>query len=614
MAETNQSFFKRVFPFLDSSSKDEAILALQEQINKMQAEGYIDPQLLALSKEFSEALKQNRTISSGMVASAYAAVYTKVANTRRKLIREVDQISMFYLVDVIVSQLVEDSLSPEIGTGKVLRLKGKSDEIQKEIDMLVNKYLIDSALPLAVTPDIIKYGEYYLGTKVNPSKENSKEEQPKENIETKENIYDPGTDGRMKALLKSDNPSKSDGVKGKDEYGLTDLTDDVDQTSVIALTTYGDTEGYIHEERPLSGILRKKEPADFIRFALSSQRVRVDLAQEFNISPEKLREIGIPRFLRVGKSIIHPILSKLKELELLEAMVPATKLSKMSNGSLVGVQVPAGYDIEKAIEAAKKVEGTLNSKIGVDMRSGEMTVERITSAAGRYKVVPLFGDKGSLQRMDYQTDEPDELLNTNKDLRETILSSAGIPAEIVFGGDGTTGREMLKKYSRYLRRLKAIQKAVEEGIRQIIYIHLVNKGIKFTAEDVTIEFCNKLIEIDNLDKLEYMDTTIGMINNIKQFVFDMANPEINPGFAKNVRVKEFITFLNTQLNIIGFNNLIDIDNVGKEKDADGLPNTPPSPDATGNYLGPNATPAGAATVAATAPVVASNQKFRSTNV
>ena len=52
---------------------------------------------------------------------------------------------------------------------------------------------------------------------------------------------------------------------------------------------------------------------------------------------------------------LHPeiYMSKIKELELLEQLVPATKISKLSNGTILGMQVPPNYNVEKGLAAAK---------------------------------------------------------------------------------------------------------------------------------------------------------------------------------------------------------------------------------------------------------------------
>jgi hypothetical protein len=542
-------------------------------------EGYRinDPVLIAQSLAIKEALKSGNgrrdMITDFHVAAAYGAVYMKVAETRKKLIREVDKMRVFYMVDVILTQLVEDALAPQIGTGDVLSISSDRPELQKEIDYLEEKFDLDQ-VAMILAPDICAYGEYTLKTVINPHPDviaaKEREEQENESF----NELTPGGGGPSPtgtnpnyAPYSGQDPSRPQIQKNleqpqidpNEEYGLIDLLDNLDQGSVVGLTKWNTPEGYLIGDAGSGknpGNIKRAEPADFVKFSLNSARVKVDIFKEFNIKkehlPKELKEI--PKFIRVGKSMIYGIVSKLKELELLEALVPATKLSKLSNGTLVGVQVPPGYDIEKAIEATKQIEGLMNKKVGVDPILEEITIENIMGTAGRLKAVPIFGDTGRLQKLDYKQDEPDDLLASVTDIRKVICASIGIPYELLFEGESAKG-EILKKYARYLRKLKAIQKTIEEGIRQIVYIHLANKGYKFDTQDIKVEFYNKLIEIDNLDKLEFIDTTVGLIRNVKDFVMEMADRTQHPAIADQVDVVGFMRWMNEQLNVVGFNNL-----------------------------------------------------------
>lgn len=570
--------------FKSKPSPNELNIKVWEELQKTKAElndykehGTSDPALLAQAQMIREALKANKdNITDYHVTAAFAAIYMRVAETRKKLIKEVDKMRQFYMVDVIVGQLTEDALAPQVGTGDVLFASSDRPELQKEIDYLDEKFDFDQ-MALTLCPDILAYGEYTLATQINPhpkvlqknplaGTEGLTEDYlpsagtsiaPGGTVQPPASPY-PGRDTSQTAK-----PSYLDGPQPSadtQEYGLIDLLDNVDQAGVVALSKWGSPEGYLvaatgDGKNPSQ--VKKMEAADFVKFSLSSMRIKLDVFKEWGIRKDKLPQDlqNLPKHIRVGKSQIYGAISKLKELELLEALVPATKLSKLSNGSLVGVKVPAGYDISKALEAAKQVEGLINKKIGVDPILQEITVENIMATAGRLKAVPIFGETGTLQKLDYKQDEPDDLLASVTDIRKTVLTSAGIPYGLIYGGEENRG-EILKKYARYLRKLRSIQKALEEGLRQIIYIHLSNKGYEFTGEDIKIEFYNKLIEIDNLDKLEFVDATIGLLKNATEFFNDLADRTKNPAYADQINITGFLKFLNEQLNTIGFHDVV----------------------------------------------------------
>ena len=515
-------------------SNGQEIVQLRELVEELKEKSKLDPSMIAVFEAMKDRNQQG-TVSDYVIAAAFRSIHLRLADSRKKIIREVDNIRSFYLVDAIIAQLTSDALTPEIGSGAVLYASSGKEHIQAEIDALEEKFDFDQIVT-TITPDMLCYGDYTLSTSVHASKE------------SQEKIKDESLKG-----------STNEEYLDSSEFGLLDIDDDVEQGTVIPLTKFQTLTGYLIQDNER---ITRKEPADYVKFSLGSQRLRIDLHKEFNLdklhNKEWLKEV--PRYVRIGRSVIYPILSKLKELELLEAMIPATKLAKLTSGTLIGVQVPAGYDIQQAMEACKKIEGLINQKVGVDPVRGDLTIENILAVAGKLKCIPIFGDKGQLTKLDYKQDEPDDLTNSAKDIRELICSSIGIPYELIFGGDGTK-TELLKRYARYLRLLKQIQKAVEEGVRQIIYIHLANKGIDFNAEDINVEFTNKLIEIDNLDRLEFADTTISLLANLKNFVMDLAATE-SP-INKRVKLAAFVDFLNDQLTTVGLGGLIDVDGDGE---------------------------------------------------
>lgn len=217
----------------------------------------------------------------------------------------------------------------------------------------------------------------------------------------------------------------------------------------------------------------------------------------------------------------------------------------------MSVGLPAHTTPEKAFDVARQVEQVLNQKIGVNKSTSEMTVTDIISTAGRVKVIPSFGDKGSLGTVDAKNDRTaDDLTASVKDLREIICSSVGIPYAILFGGDGNKS-EILRKYARYLRRLKTIQSSISNGLMQIALIHLINKGISATPADVKIEFRNEIVNIDELDKLEYHDAILGMTEKVIELGDNLSKSAIFQGAVNPeelVKAVKSIMSLSSSLN------------------------------------------------------------------
>jgi hypothetical protein len=482
----------------------------------------LDPTMPSPS-DLAEAIKNRNfeevfELNDHNVAAAYSELYTNVSQSRMGIVKEVERMAQFYLVDAIVSQFIEDALTPEIATNEILEVRYETegeddttgDAIQKEIDDLDKKLDLDQ-LCLDIAPDLVRNGEY---------------------------------------TLKNDFGDKRDGIKH--------IRDTVDQGSIVAITQDGKIKGYL-EMNDRANKLIVHPPKYFTKFVLAGDRVRVNLkkhvSEEFLKSEEAKKLMAmLPRYVRVGKSIVFPILPKIKELELLEKLVPATKLAKLSGGSIVGMQVPESFDIGDALKATKRVEGLVNNKIAIDDNIGEVTVQAIMSSAGRVKVIPVFGDKGNLSKLDYKSDEPDDLLSSVQETRQVICDSIGIPYELLFRSDDGNKSETIKRYAKYLRRLKNIQRAITKGVEQLIMNHLVNKGIDFEPDKIKVEFRNKLVEIDNLDKLEHMDVTVSLLGNLRNFVGELLM-EDSP-LRKFVNITAYKEYMQGQLDTIGLGELL----------------------------------------------------------
>jgi len=465
-----------------------------------------------LAKEYSDRVKEAKSaLEDYQLRLALISALTRVAKKRAEIVKQVDEVKDFYLVDAILQQYIEDALAPDISTGDILSAYSNKSLVDKEIKELDDKFKFDTLIQ-DIAYDLLAYGEYTLKTEV---------------------------------------------AKGK---GIVDIRDDVDQASVFAISRRGEIEKYlVREIDPQKGeTVRLVEPWQYVKFILAGRKVRLDLQAELGARYKQLKD-KIPRFIRVGRSLIYSIIPKVRELQVLETLVPASKLNKLTQGSVIGVAVPTNMRPEDAFKVAKRVEELLNKRIGVNPDTNTLAVEKAIAAAGRLRVVPIFGDKGQLQKFDYKMDEPDELMSSIEDLRRTICSAIGVPYEILFGGDGPKS-DILKRYARYLRRLRAIQRAIADGVRQIIYIHLINKGVSFTPADVQVEFRNKLIEIDNLDTLEFLDSSIQMLTNVRDFVLDLAGD--GSPFADKVDLEKFAEFLNKQFSVIGLNGVI---KVGEEQ-------------------------------------------------
>lgn len=496
------------------------------QLNKKVDEGVsiqkpaVDLSTIQGINEYTQALKeagetryidqQLKNFQKFYVLTAYSQMHTLVSQQLNTIVKTMEGIKSFYLVDVILNQFTEDTLAPRISSDNLFNYSSKDPKIQELLNELKEELNLDQIIQ-NITPDLCLYGEYTLSTII---EKNS---------------------------------------------GLVDLADDVDQGKVISLYQNGDIEGYLVVNE-LTGVVERRELADYVKFSLGGQRIKVQFDDSVKALAARNPDIerylkSVPRYLRVGKSLLYPIVSKLKELELLEKLVPATKINKLSQGNIVALPVPDGYDLEKGLEAARRVEGLVNKKVMVDPQLGEITVEAILSTAGKTRVIPTFGDKGRFDKMDFKADDADDLFSNTVEIRNLILDAVGVPSELIFRSEGNSKNETLKRNAKYLRKLKLIQKSLTEGLKTIAEIHLQNLGLEYDSNDIEINFINTLIEIDNLDKLEHADVTLSVLKNVKDFFIDLGSSD-SP-FKNSIKWNKVNAWMESNLRTVGLSDALD---------------------------------------------------------
>ncbi|NRA76855.1 MAG: hypothetical protein HRU18_01495 [Pseudoalteromonas sp.] len=450
-------------------------------------------------QQFSEALNfPDGQTGDYYSVIAYSSIYSKVSQQMESIVKAVDEMESFYLVHVILSQLSDDALSPRVSDDDIFSFKvDNNDSVQKELDRLQRNLGLDQLIE-NVTPELLKYGEYVLRTEI---------------------------DDGVQSLDMSGNEKRRVRKRKSSSRGVTELCDDVEQGSVVSLTQNGIVEGYL-QTNPFNGRVERKQFADFIKFTLGGQRVRVDtksLVPSATLTDKRFYKMykSLPKFIRIGKSIIYTYLNKLKELELLEKMAPALKLDAISRGNLVGMNLPDRYNLEDAKKASQHFEETLNKKASIDPTSNDISVANIITTAGKTRIIPLFGDKGSLQNLDYKNEDANGLADETESLRRLILSSIGIPYELVYGSDGDSKGEILKRSAKYTRFLRKIQKCISNGLRDLAFIHLTNKDMKFNKDDISVQFNKNLVDIENLDQIERDEATVSGLSSVLDFINEL---------------------------------------------------------------------------------------------
>lgn len=445
--------------------------------------------LADVSTTVSKSDNRPSKVNDHIVSSALATMFTTAVSSKAEYEQQFSIIENFYIVESLLSTVVDDALTPDITTGEIVRITSPDPIIDAELKKLQLKFDFDN-LVLDLTPGLLAHGDYSLSL----------------NVE-----------------------------RGK---GITKIKDNLETNSVVAFYNEGLPEKFIVKNADSISI---KNPVEIAHFILSGRKIRVPTLSETDI--ERVRErsgsaladalLALPTYARVGRPLLMGVLSKIKELQLLESLIPAVKLAELSQGSMVSIDVPASADPKAAFDIAREYENIFNSKVGINNQVGMITVSDIMSTAGRIKVVPSYQGKGSMQSVDVKnSSNTSEIFNTIRDTRDVICTSIGFPTELLFGGANRL--EIVKKYTRYVRKIKSIQSTISAGLTQICMAHLRNtdRTSYATVKDIDIYFLNEIVNIDELEKLEFNDSKLTLVSNILGFIERLAD---SPGFEDMAR-------------------------------------------------------------------------------
>lgn len=435
--------------------------------------------------------------------------FKSLTKDKATIISDIDTIIDTYLASTILAQVVEDALAPDVATEKILNITSKNSAVNAEIKKLEELFHFDSFVE-SMAYEALSYGEYYIRLEIDADK----------------------------------------------KTGITGWYDDLAQGEIVPYFESGQLVGYIQPNKKKT-VRRDVDliPAyQYGRFSYGTRKVQIKLQGiDRIIDTIAGTDKRGSRYVKVGNPIFYGLVDKIKDLMLLEALVPAGRLQQLSSASLVGVTVPGSYDIAQAKEFANTVEQTINDKVSVSS-TGVVSAADIISTAGSIKVVPVYGDKGQLQKFDYKDSDKKDSLTEVNDIRQIICDSIGIPKELLYGeSGGESKKEFLRRYARYLRKLRTLQFCMIDSVRNLIIIHLVNAGVSFKPEDIDISFVKAIVEIDNLDSLEYIDASIQALTNLHTF---MNNINLDEKRLFDIDGKKYGEFMKAQFRLIGMDDII----------------------------------------------------------
>jgi hypothetical protein len=431
---------------------------------------------------------------------------------KQKMMEVVEAYKDTFFHQMIVNLLVDDALSVDPVSGDVVALSTVNEYLKYIIEGLQSRIDLDAFIS-SIIEDVVAYGDYVVRV-----------------------VHD----GRKVVALE----------------------DDIDQKKAVVVYKAGKPVCLIdHSELTKNSDGGLLDYTEFVHFSVNPRKIRLRLPESIYMRSDS---VEFTEYVRVGKPLFWGLWDLLNSLYILMVFYPVFCVQKLNASTVIGVRVPAETSMQRAWDIARKYQELLNVYTTVDER-GRVALVDVIDTVGKYKVVPVWGDeKGFIQLNEPRFDES-YALDIVDELKVTLCASLGVPYSFLFGSrEGTTKLDTLKSFSRYVKKVASIQRAVREGLYQLVRIEARLQGFSDIAvEEIDVRFRNALISTEHLDKLEFI---AGMIETVRGAV-DAVN-EIASALEGSVDKDKITEFLNEYLGLIGLDGAVKVEKGQVEEGGD----------------------------------------------
>jgi hypothetical protein len=445
---------------------------------------------------------------SESVAQMFMAV-TQVSNERDKIYAALLEIEDYSLVQTILEIMHDDVLSPDESTNDIFTISSDNEQYDSILKGMEKRLALDEVVD-DIVGDLLLLGEY-------PFK-----------IFTKDN--------RIAAL--------------EEVLVPTDITPIFKGRNITRFLVRSQGAALTYAQSSFESL----SPYDFVSFLRYPRKVRLNVQEKYPFLVD-----GVAK---VGRSIFPlETLEKIKSLYLLEKMLPIARVLQLNRSTVVGVQLGQSMMTKSVIEACREYERYLNSQTS---STSYLDINAVISQVGKYKVVPILGEKGTIVEQQIKNDNTEHAMQDILDIRNSIVSSVGLLPSYVFGGDATKYSESLKAYIRYLRKIDSIQKCIINGLKHLCLIELTARGITDAVpSDINVVFANN-VSLANIERLEFLDILVSLLNNYTAFIETLS---VNPSTATYIDKVEMLTFIKKKLSYLkGAEGAINISDKNEPED------------------------------------------------
>lgn len=322
--------------------------------------------------------------------------------------------------------------------------------------------------------------------------------------------------------------------------GVTGINDDIDVKDMLpyyrgnnlafVLEKTIEEKGFSQQER-----LRLYNPDNIIFFRLkhfNKKKLNLDTLGLTNEAKGKFKKelnLSIPKYIRICLPLYYSALDDIETLQTMEKLASAQDFVNLMRSQIIGIGVPANTTSEDAKKVIREYERHLNEVIQSIDTFKDMTVDQLVSMAGNKKLLPNFSDgKGSVTPFDLgNNDKTTQSRDSVAAQRNQVALTTGFPTYYFTNSETPQEKAVtMKLYSRYTKKLTALQVCAAEGTEEIVYRHLKAKNMNVKRSAIKVRF-KSLTNGDVLDDVDVLVATVTGLADMYDALEKIASSENN---------------------------------------------------------------------------------------
>lgn len=430
----------------------------------------------------SSILNQENKKAFKKLGEKQVKVFKATFGARSEIFDAIDVVKYLDVAQQIIETVVNDAFysfdSEEPFTIKYVGKSYDQEEINARIQRTIKRLKLYRVFK-DIADDLVTYGEYYLET-----------------------------------------PCK----KG---LGIAEINDTVFVHNVVSVYDNYELLYHIAERKTSYGSEIVQIDKDALsHFVLDTKRIRTRSGKFDSV-------LGVPELIKVGRSILLPVLKLLQRYNLLDTAAIANDLKTALMPPIVKLGIGENQTAEQMMEAVKRYEEyflEMGDALHSLDASKEISTSQILQLATQIKVVPASDKSGSLERQSFESDTN---LNESQDrLLARIKSTIGIPTD----EEGKSRLDNLREKARYAKKLLDIQDGVGHSFIELILKDLRYQDIIIDASNIELKF--KAIQNPNIEEdaegMYHLATSArDVIRTYVETSQDIEGLRLNPKAAKN---------------------------------------------------------------------------------